>query len=276
MRKWIVGILALLLIAVPALAQDAEPLPAGCNVSTLGTIFTSTGESLSEEQLTAAEAVFIIDMLDTSLAALRDACAPDEAEADENRLDYSGIPQSRTADGAFVLGEPDAPITIVEFADFLCPHCQTYHTTMRQLIETYVVTGQAKFEYRFYPVVDANLSPLTARMTECADILNPGGFWRAHDVMYELAAARFNSLTPFTFAARVGLDYEALAACVREDANQVQTDVELGQTAGISGTPSVMVRYGDGDLEDIDPDSERPVRSSIPFAVLAAVIEDAQ
>src|SRR5690606_1544534 len=276
MRKWIVSILALLLIALPVWAQDSEPLPAGCNVSTLGTIFTNTGASLSEEQLTATEAVFIIDMLDASLAALRDACAPDEAEADENMFDYSAIPQSRTEDGAFVLGEPDAPITIVEFADFMCPHCQNYHATVQQIIETYVVTGQAKFEYRFFPIVDANLSPLTARMAECADILKPDNFWHAHDMLYELTQAGFNSMTPFTFAARTGLDYGARVSCVEEDAGQLVTDVELAQAEGITGTPSIMIRYGDGELEDINSNGENTVRSSIPFTVVAAVIESAQ
>lgn len=275
MFKWILVLAVLVMAAVPVAAQDTE-LPNGCNVSTLGIIFTNTGESLADEELTAQEAVYIIDMLDGSLAALRAACAPDEAAIDEEAIDYSAIPQSRTEDGGFVLGEADAPITIVEFADFMCPHCQTYHATIEQIIRAYVVTGQAKFEYRFYPVVDADLSPLTARMAECADILKPGSFWQAHDVLYELASTRFNSLMPFTYAARVGLDYDALVTCVSEQANQVSVDVELGQAAGIAGTPSVMIRYGDGDLEDVDQSSEEPVRSSIPFETLAAVIEDAQ
>jgi protein-disulfide isomerase len=270
MRRFIVIGLVLLLIALPTSAQDN--LPDGCNVDTLAAIFDNTSESLSDTELTAEQTIRIIDMLEGSLAALRDACAEEEAGG----IDYSAIPQSRTEDGAFVLGEPDAPITIVEFADFMCPHCQNYHATVQQLIETYVATGQAKLEYRFFPVVDANLSPLTARMAECADILNPGSFWQAHDVLYELTPAGFNSMTPFTFAARTGLEYDEMVSCVEEDAGQLITDVELAQATGITGTPSIMIRYGDGDLEDINPDSENPVRSSIPFMVVSAVIESAQ
>ena len=153
MRKFIVIVAALLMVALPTFAQDeATPevqptapavqeetpavaaLPAGCNTGTLSQIFTNAGEGLAKETLTAEEAVYLIDMLDESLTAMRNACAPDEAPVDANVFDYSGIPQTRSDDGAFVLGEADAPITIVEFADFLCPHCQTYHATMQKVI----------------------------------------------------------------------------------------------------------------------------------------------
>ncbi|MBZ0300975.1 MAG: DsbA family protein [Anaerolineae bacterium] len=282
MQKLIAVVLVLLVIALPASAQDApaQPaLPAGCNVGTLGTIFTNTGESMSDASLTAEEAVYLIDMLDGSLAALRAACVPDEASDDSAAspvIDYTNITQSRTADGAFVLGEPDAPITIVEFADFLCPHCQTYHETIQEVIKNYVATGQAKVEYRFFPVIDANVSPLTARMTECADILNSGSFWEAHDMMYELVSASFNGLTPFTFAAKMRLNYDDMVACVSDTAQQIETDYAVGQAADITGTPSVMVRYGDGELEDIQVDGQAISRSSVPYMVLSTIIEAAQ
>lgn len=287
MQKLMAVVAILLVTALPVFAQEATQeateeaapevlLPAGCNIGTLGQIFTNTGESLSSLDITVEEAVFVIDMLDVSLAALRDACVPEEAVIDETAIDYSEIPQSRTEDGAFILGDPDAPITIVEFADFMCPHCQNYHSTVQEIINTYVATGEARFEYRFFPVVDPNLSPLTARMAECADILNPGSFWQAHDVLYGITTLQFDSLTPFTFAARTGIDYDEMVACVGSDANQVAIDVEVGQTAGVSGTPSIMVRYGDGDLEDIEIDGETVPRSSVPFELLAQVIEEAQ
>ena len=52
------------------------------------------------------------------------------AEAEAQGVDdfYSGVPMSRTADGAFVLGDPSAGIKLIEFADFLCTSCQNYQT----------------------------------------------------------------------------------------------------------------------------------------------------
>src|SRR4051794_33993937 len=55
--------------------------------------------------------------------------APAASEASAVTDIYSDIPQSRTEDGAFVLGDPDAPITIIEFLDWGCPHCQAYKPT---------------------------------------------------------------------------------------------------------------------------------------------------
>lgn len=275
MRKWILLMVVLLVGVLPLSAQD-NALPPGCNTATLSEIFTSAGGSLAEQELSVEQTVFVIDMVDTALAALRDACAPDQAAVDENAIDFSAIPQGRTEDGAFILGDPEAPITIVEFADFMCPHCQTYHQTMKEVVRNYVISGQARLEYRFVPVVDPNLSPLTARMAECADILNPGSFWHAHNVLYELAQARFNSLTPLTYAARAGLDYDSLVTCVSEQANQVETDAAVAQAAGILGTPSVMVRYNNGELVDVTPDGGPNSRSSIPYMILSAAIEAAQ
>src|SRR5690349_20906460 len=59
---------------------------------------------------------------------------------------YANLPQSRLADGGFVVGNPNAPITIIEFADYACPHCQEYLPTMNKFTEDYVKTGKAKFE----------------------------------------------------------------------------------------------------------------------------------
>src|SRR5690606_1092531 len=60
---------------------------------------------------------------------------------EEAPLDISEIPQGRLEDGGFYIGEENAPIIIVEFADWACPHCQTYRAIMDQVIEEYVVTG---------------------------------------------------------------------------------------------------------------------------------------
>ena len=162
-----------------------------------------------------------------------------------SNINYSEIPQGRQDDGGFVLGDPNAPVTIVAFEDFLCPHCQAYKSTVNQFIEQYVVTGQARFEYRMLPAVDPSGSPLSARLVECSDILREGTFWEAHDVMFELASAtRFNDRTPRQFADRMDLNYSDVLDCVTE-ADQVSIDTQLATQLGASGTPSVFVRIGD-------------------------------
>jgi protein-disulfide isomerase len=187
---------------------------------------------------------------------------------------YDSIPQSRTADGGFVLGNPDAPITVVEFADFLCSHCQNYKLTIDRVIHDFVATGQAKLEYRTLPAVDPTQSVYAAQLAECADTLNPGAFWQAHDVMFELISrSSFDpNTTPREFSDRMGLAYGDLLTCAAE-ANQVSTDSALAKRLGVSGTPAVLFRYGAGEPEWLDG---QPGRGAPPYDMLEALIEAAQ
>ena len=163
----------------------------------------------------------------------------------ESAVDYAAIPQGRQPDGGFVLGDPNAPITIIAFEDFLCGHCQRYKATVDKFIEKYVAPGMARFEYRFLPVVHQGYSPQAARLTECADTLRPGAFWRAHDVMFEVASARaFSDNSARTFAEQMDMSYTELLECT-QDASQFTVDTQLAVQHDVNGTPTVMYRLGD-------------------------------
>jgi protein-disulfide isomerase len=171
--------------------------------------------------------------------------------------DYSQMSQNRTEDGAFILGDPEAPITIVAFEDFLCGHCQTYKPTVDKLISQYVAKGMARFEYRFTPVVDPAYSRLTAQLAECADTLRPGAFWHAHDLLYELASARrFNDTSARTFAEKMDMPYAELLECT-SDASQVDVDSQLATQLQVRGTPTVFFRLGDS-VPQPSPFSNQP------------------
>ncbi|MCY3832027.1 MAG: thioredoxin domain-containing protein [Chloroflexi bacterium] len=176
----------------------------------------------------------------------------------QSSYDYSGIPQSRQADGGFVLGDPAAPITIVAFEDFLCGHCQRYKATVDQLISQYVAKGMARFEYRFTPVVEPQgYSRTTAELAECAEILRPGSFWNAHDRLFELASARrFNDSSARSFAEVMDMPYADLLAC-SADASQVDIDLQLATQLEVRGTPTVFFRLGDG-MPQLTPFSNQP------------------
>lgn len=171
-------------------------------------------------------------------------------------IDYSEIPQERTADGGFILGDPSAPITIVAFEDFLCPSCQSYQGVIKSFINEFVVTGLARFEYRILPT--QGFSDEAAAFAECADELYPGTFWDAHDEMFRLASAeRFDpNTTPRRFADNMGMSYTDLLAC-SADADQWQIDQQLGTQYQVTGTPTVLVRYGNGPLQP-SPVGPRP------------------
>jgi protein-disulfide isomerase len=164
---------------------------------------------------------------------------------------YAGIPQSRTADGAFVLGNPDAPITLIEFADFTCSVCQTQKPTTDQFIEQFVATGKAKFEHRTLMTAGGPVTGYAAQLAECAEAQRPGAFWEAYEVLYEFGsrgAATYNNDMARPFAERLNLNLAQLLNCVGS-ARQIDKDQAFAQRYGISATPNFLIRYGDNNIQ---------------------------
>lgn len=176
-------------------------------------------------------------------------------------LDYSSLHQERTADGAYILGNPEAPITIVAFEDFLCPHCQDYQPQIHEILKQYVVTGKARFEFRMLPI--SQISPVSFGLAECADEMQPGSFWKAHDTLFRIAStSHFDQSSPRQFAQDMGLDYVELLNCVAT-ADQYQTDAQLANLyEQITGTPSIAWRLNGGDIR-FDIINRRPSPAQI-------------
>ncbi|MDX1991551.1 MAG: thioredoxin domain-containing protein [bacterium] len=188
-------------------------------------------------------------------------------------VDYSTLPQSRTPDGGFVLGDPNAPVTLVEFADFFCPVCQGYKSTVDRFIEEYVATGQAKFEYRFLPTRASQSSTFAAQIAECVAEEDESRFWEAYDVMFNYASgAGQDDRIGQHVADRLGMDYADLLDCA-SSATQYQTDQRLANQLEITGTPGIRVRYGDSQPQLIAPQF---TTGEVPFSQLEAIILAAQ
>jgi protein-disulfide isomerase len=191
---------------------------------------------------------------------------------------YANIESTRLDDGGFVLGNPEAPITLVEFGDFACPHCQEYSLETKRFIDDFVATGKAKFEYRmFISGADPAYGPRTAQLAECAAEQQQGGFWPAHDILFEMGRnqGRFNEQTARTLAERLNLDYAELLNCA-EDARQFEFDVRYGQSLNVQSTPTMMIRYGDGDPQYITWQAQDFSRGGVPYSVLQSIAESAQ
>lgn len=196
-----------------------------------------------------------------------------DAQDDDVFAFYEGIEMSRAEDGGFVLGSPAAPLTIVVFADFMCPHCQTYVETTHEFIDTYVRTGQARFEYRLYPIVHPTYSSLTAQLAECAEVQRDGAFWAAHDVLYRLASdGQVGPNTAELLAESLMLDVEKLDVCAA-DATQYLTDLDLGTRLGVNGTPATAVRLEDGTLGWPYLRDQIYNRGGLPIALLTEIVE---
>jgi protein-disulfide isomerase len=144
------------------------------------------------------------------------------------------------------VGNKDAKVHIVEFADLRCPFCEQFFTqTEPQIIKNYVDTGKATFSFRQYAFLGP-ASTVAANAAECAQDQNK--FWEFHDYMYknqpdESDTSMYNTDSLTTVAGTLGMDTNKFRDCLANntDSGRVNKDFSEGQTAGVSGTPTIFV-----------------------------------
>ncbi len=140
-----------------------------------------------------------------------------------------------------VLGDENAPVTIVEFSEFECPFCaKFYDGAYQQIKEKYVETGKVKIIFRDFPLSFHANAQKAAEATECAE--EQGKFWEMHDTLFEnQASIAVDDLKKY--AVDLGLDAEAFNACLDSGkyAEEIEKDMNDGAALGVSGTPGFFI-----------------------------------
>lgn len=144
------------------------------------------------------------------------------------------------------LGNPNAKVTVIEFADFRCPFCEQWFRTIEpSLMTDYVNTGKVKFYFRNYAFLGP-ASTLAAEAGECAN--DQGKFWAFHDYMYkhqpdETDTSMYTVNNLSQIAGNLGMDQSQFQSCLssKKFASNVAQDLQDGQTAGVSGTPTTFI-----------------------------------
>lgn len=137
------------------------------------------------------------------------------------------------------LGLENAPITIVEFADFNCSTCKTWQLRgiKEQILLEY--SDKVRFVWRDFPVITAQ-SPKAAEAGWCAN--DQGGFWKYHDLLYFMAPITSTEDLK-AYAAQASLDMQKFNQCL--DSGQHQADVQIdwqeALSHGFRGTPSFLI-----------------------------------
>ncbi|MCU0495744.1 MAG: thioredoxin domain-containing protein [Anaerolineae bacterium] len=170
---------------------------------------------------------------------------------------YAGIPMWRSSDGAFSLGDPAAPITIVLFTDFACPHCQQFREDItRPLIDEYVREGLAIFEYRTYATAGGDSTVHAGQLMECASEQRAEAAWEAFDYFFEIGSTRaYDTDMTDDLATELDLDADLLVACL-PTAFQAFDDYDYGVSLGVFSTPSPYARLAGGLTVSLDRDWE--------------------
>ena len=143
------------------------------------------------------------------------------------------------SDPSRMKGNPNAPVTIVEFSDFQCPYCKAAEPTMKHLLEKYA--GQVSLSYRDLPITGSHPhAESSAEAARCAG--EQGKFWEYHDRLFA-DQSKLDDANLKEHARAVGLDAGQFDACVASHKFQrkIQEDSEQANQAGISGTPGFFI-----------------------------------
>jgi len=146
-------------------------------------------------------------------------------------------------------GNPNAPVTVVEYSDFQCPFCSRFFDqTLPLLEENYIDTGKIKFVYKDMPLDNLHPNARPAHIAaECAD--EQGMFWEYHDVLFE-NQGEWNRLSSIDlssqlnqYATSMGLNSASFDSCLSSPsmADEVNADFLQAAQYGATGTPTFFI-----------------------------------
>ncbi len=197
--------------------------------------------------------------------------APAAPGADAPAADAPAAPATPpTTDDDAVLGDADAPVTLIEFSDYQCPFCQRHFTeTFGKIKAEFVDTGKVKYVVRDYPLsFHPNAEP-AAEAAECAG--DQDKYFEMHEQLFRNGGAWSNLPDPKPtfeqYATAIGLDLADYRACMEAGTHkqEIQQDMADGSASGVSGTPGFWVLNADGQGEMIS--------GAQPFENFKAAIE---
>ena len=138
-------------------------------------------------------------------------------------------------------GSADAPVQIVEFADFGCPSCRAWHNAaVKNQLKT-LYGDQIAFSFRHFPVITQQ-SPVAAEASQCA--AEQDAFWDYHDYIYESTPQNALAVPQLKqYASDIGLDRAAFDECLDSGrySTYVNQDLQAARAAGARGTPTFLI-----------------------------------
>ena len=160
---------------------------------------------------------------------------------DSKKLTFSKLVEN----GSPVMGNINAPITILEWGDYQCTFCYKFHQNTLDIInEDFIKTGKVKFIFKDFPLNGPD-SKLAAEASYCAQ--DQEKYWKYHDELYKnWGGERTGWITRESltkFAETVDLDIEKFNKCLDDHKyeNKVNSLYAFGKEIGIDATPSFLV-----------------------------------
>ncbi len=150
-------------------------------------------------------------------------------------------------DGAYAMGDPNAPVVIVEFTDLQCPFCARHHNqTLPQIVANFVDKGLVYYVIRDFPLTSIHPQAVqAAEAARCAG--DQGAFFAMYDRLFARQSSwsgRANAAALFVeYAIDLGLNTTEFMSCLESQKYQtaVLADLELGSRMGVNGTPAFFI-----------------------------------
>lgn len=174
-----------------------------------------------------------------------------------------------TAMGSPILGDPNAPVTIVEFGDYQCHQCYNwFHNTKPAIHRDYIETGKANLVFVDLAFLGKDSSK-AAQASYCAE--DQEMYWEYHDALYNSQEPKIdggwaNTERLKAFAFNLGLDMDLFDSCLDSGKylKRVQYNIQQAKEHGIRGTPGFIIVSSEG---------QERLGGAQPFSVFKQILD---
>lgn len=217
-------------------------------------------------------ASYIFGSMRQEIKMLRETVSNNVIPANPGNEDVNAIPVITYEDVApiddedHIYGNKDAKLALVEYSDFECPYCKTFHPTAKQIVDE--SNGEIKWIYRHLPLRGIHPNALISAVgSECvSNMLGEDAFWTYSTAL--MGAESLNKQVIIDEAIALGADETEFTSCLED--TSIVSSIEAGeaeaQTTGIRGTPGNI-------LINLDKGTAQILPGAIPLANLKEAFE---
>lgn len=237
------------------------------------------GDSFNAEKTGEIEQI-IHDYLLSHPEVLRDMSEKlqlQQQQAEEQRMAAAAKGVQPVNLGDHIRGNIKAPVKVIEFSDFECPYCKSFHASLNHMMDDYGKDGKVAWVYRHFPLDDIHpKARKEAQAAECANELGGNdAFWAYADRLFEIAPSnnRLDLAQLPQIAEFIHLDKAKFAGCLSGNdkggkyASHIEANQKDGVVAGGSGTPYTLVISPKGQIF--------PINGAMPYRAVKAIIDAA-
>ena len=159
------------------------------------------------------------------------------------------------SNGSPILGDPNAPITLVEFGDYQCHYCNVFFQSIeKDIVKNYVDTGKVKIIFKDYNIIGED-SVIASQGAHCAN--DQGLFWEYHDILYSNWTGENNgwasSENLAIFAQQIDLNMNKWSECMKKGSHSqiILKSNDDARALELTGTPAFFIINSEGKVSKL-------------------------